>query len=37
MAFDITKINDISDVAADVYSGKALRGNFSTEDGERLV
>lgn len=37
MAFDITKINDIADVAGDIYNGKALRGNFSVEDGEKLV
>lgn len=37
MAFDITKINDISQVAADLYSGKTLRGGFSVDDGNKLI
>ena len=36
MAFDITKINDVAQVAADITNGRSLQG-YSTEDGNKLV
>ena len=36
MAFDITKINDVAQVAADITHGRSLQG-YSTEDGNKLV